>query len=89
MGGWRLEAFRFTIYIFAPVAAFYFYHQSDYIREVGLKRHRRLYTDKVLKNIELEAEFDREMEKLMKLKQEVNLEEYNEVVKNYAEKTKN
>ena len=31
MGGWHLEAFKFSLYIFAPVGAFWYYHQADTI----------------------------------------------------------
>ena len=75
MGGWKLEVFRFSCYMAAPVAAFYLYHQSDYVREQGLRIGRKVYTDKVRKNqLELE-EFKRDMEKIMRNKQKLELEQ--------------
>ena len=35
MGNWQLEIFKFSLYVFAPVAAFYVYHQVNVIFQIS------------------------------------------------------
>lgn len=75
MGNWQLEVFRFGLYVFMPVLAFYGFHQVDLFKDDLLRFQRRLHTSETHKNEAMvrecvsqlqrskEEEFKRQLEK--------------------------
>ncbi|XP_071954436.1 protein PET100 homolog, mitochondrial-like [Antedon mediterranea] len=43
MGNWRLESIKMVIYIFFPVATFYYFNQTEYFEEKVSKKIREMY----------------------------------------------
>ncbi|XP_033108426.1 protein PET100 homolog, mitochondrial-like [Anneissia japonica] len=56
MGGWRLESAKMVIYIFFPVATFYYFNQTEYFEEKVSRKIRQLYPPECkMQRKELEA----------------------------------
>jgi len=50
MGNWQLEIFKFSLYVFAPVASFYIYHKVDFFGQELERFERKVTTPELLKN---------------------------------------
>lgn len=50
MGNWQLEIYKFAMYVFAPVTAFYIYHKVDFFNEDLEKFNRKVNTPQMLAN---------------------------------------
>lgn len=50
MGNWQLEIFKFSLYVFAPVASFYIYHKVDFFNNELERLERKVTTPQLLKN---------------------------------------
>ena len=50
---WQLEVFKFSLYIFAPVAAFYYFHRIENFEDKIEEYHRKHITAKSIKNEEM------------------------------------
>ena len=56
MGNWQLEVVKMGIYIFTPVAAFYYFHQVEYFKEDLIRYQRKARSLTSTKNDELMKE---------------------------------
>jgi len=67
MGNWQLEIFKFSLYVFAPVASFYIYHKIDFFNNELEKLERKVTTPTLLKN---EKQMQENIEILNSLREE-------------------
>nr|XP_040578993.1 protein PET100 homolog, mitochondrial-like [Lepeophtheirus salmonis] len=79
MGGWKLEVFRFSVYIFFPVACFHLYHKDNLLDDSFRRVQSKIYpAEEALNRMKLtrikEALSElNEKEKINKLKKELEL----------------
>jgi len=50
MGRWQLEIWKFSLYVFAPVASFYIYHKVDFFSRDLERFERKVTTPALLEN---------------------------------------
>jgi sigma54-dependent transcription regulator len=67
MGNWQLEIFKFSLYVFAPVASFYIYHKIDFFSK-DLERYERKVTTPAL--VQNEKQIKEDLEFLNSLREE-------------------
>jgi len=82
MGGWHLEAFKFSLYIFAPVAAFWYYHQADTVEANYDKLYSNTITELQLKDEKLIKEAQQKMRELRDKRFQKELDELNKSKEN-------
>ena len=61
MGGWQLEATKFCLYIFAPVAAFAYFHKYENFEEKIEDYHRSQTSASAIKNEIMITEFQQKL----------------------------
>ena len=44
MGTWKLEVAKFALYVFAPVASFYYFHKVEYFEDKIAESYRKQYS---------------------------------------------
>jgi len=67
MGNWQLEIFKFSLYVFAPVASFYIYHKVDFFNNELETFQRKYNTPQLLKN---EKQIQQDLEFLNSLRED-------------------
>jgi len=67
MGRWQLEIWKFSLYVFAPVASFYIYHKVDFFNK-DLERFERKVTTPAL--IQNEKQIKEDLEFINSLREE-------------------
>ena len=77
MGGWHLEAFKFSLYIFAPVGAFWYYHQADTIESNYDKLYSNTITEQSIRDEKLIREAQQKMRELRDKRFQKELDELN------------
>lgn len=74
MGNWQLEAFKFSLYISAPVLAFWYFHQTENVRE-NLDKYYQANTDeRTMKNHKMIIEAQQKMREIRDKRFEKELE---------------
>ena len=61
MGGWQLEATKFCLYIFAPVAAFAYFHKYENFEEKIEDYHRSQTSASAIKNEIMITDFQQKL----------------------------
>jgi len=82
MGGWHLEAFKFSLYIFAPVAAFWYYHQAGTIEYNYDKLYSNTVTEQSIRDEKLIKEAQQKMRELRDKRFQKELDELNKSKEN-------
>jgi len=67
MGRWQLEIWKFSLYVFAPVASFYIYHKVDFFNKDLERFERKVTTPALLQN---EKQIKEDIEFLNSLREE-------------------
>jgi len=74
MGNWQLEAFKFSLYISAPVFAFWYFHQTENVQD-NLDKYYQANTDeRTMKNHKMITEAQQKMREIRDKRFEKELE---------------
>lgn len=74
MGNWQLEAFKFSLYISAPVLAFWYFHQYENVRENLDKYYQATTDERTMKNHKMIIEAQQKMREIRDKRFEKELE---------------